>query len=1262
MAAHSPRSPPPTPARIQVGCRRLLRPRWLWAAAALLASGPALAAPDDAVDIPDAALRNCVEHTLGLTTGATITEANMESLTSLFCEGDRPYQTRQGAITSLAGLQFAVNLDELHISRNAVADLSPIAALSLTELRMPSNNVRDFSVLARLESLRKLSIGGNPGSNLSPLAGLTSLTHLWVVGSSLVDISPLENLLALQQLHLGDNEITDISPLKALTSLELLGLSDNALEDLSGLADLTSLAYLAVSINNIWDISALTANAGIGERGTEIVLHANPLGCAALAAITALRNEGAKVFYSDTSAAAPAAPENLAVELAGSGGATLTWDGDSTAHVFEARHRTGDGTFGGWTRVLGGGESRRHEVTGLAGGVHVFQVRGVNSTGCGAAAQVSAGTVEAALVADAGEDQSVAEDRLARLDGGGSSGPEGVALVFSWRQSAGEPAVALTGADTAAPSFNAPNLLAPATLTFELTVTAGEASDSDTVDVTVDADNDPPTARAGPDQTVVAGAAVALDGGASSDPEGETLAYSWRQSAGAPTVALAEADTATPSFRAPDVAGNATLTFELTATAGGASGSDTVDVTVLTAASVAVPDAALRRCLLRELGKPAGAAISNDDMASLTSVDCPGAPLDGCLNPAPWDTAAVDANGGISRLDGLERAVNLVELRLPDQAVADLGPISRLWSLSTLRLGNNALDDISALSGLTALTELALDGNRVSDIGALSGLRALERLWLNGNEIRDIAPLLANESLGGGEVRTDGSGDYIDLRGNPLDASAVETHAPLLRERGAAVLVDDGSRAVPLFLAGGSPFGESFVRVVNHADGDGEVSVTAVDAAGRRHGPVALTVGANRTAQFNSRDLERGNPAKGLAAGVGAGEGDWRLELRSDLKISVSAYVRAATGIVAGMNATAPEAYAVHHVFTFNPGSNVEQASRLRLVNPGAKAARARIEGVDDAGGAASVAVTVPAGGSRDFAAAALEAGEGAGVVAGGLGDGEGKWRLRVVSHDGVRVLNLMSGGVSGEQLTNLSHIPEAGVGAPRHLPLFPTAGREAERAGFLRLANNRAAAGSVRIRAFDRDGGDLGEVSLALGAGAATHLTRADLANGNTDKGLPDGLGGLDEDRARVELRSTLDVCGGNYVRMGGPAALRAMHAFAPRREGDAGQTVLFNPAGNGFTSRLRLVNMGDAEALVSITGVDDSGESGGPVRITVAAGATRELTVADLENGAAQGLTGTLGQGDGDWRLRVASEGGVKVVSFVVESSTGFVENVSR
>ncbi len=177
------------------------------------------------------------------------------------------------------------------------------------------------------------------------------------------------------------------------------------------------------------------------------------------------------------------------------------------------------------------------------------------------------------LVANAGADQFVLPGAAGALNGTASSDPNGSIVSYSWVQVSGAP-VGLTGADTATPGFVAPGV--NETLVFRLTVTddSGEIA-TDTVNIIV---NTPPVAEAGPDQTAVSGTAVTLNGSGSNDPDGPLASYSWIQTAGA-SVALSEANTATPGFTAPATPG--TLTFQLTVKdSSGQTAADTVNVIV----------------------------------------------------------------------------------------------------------------------------------------------------------------------------------------------------------------------------------------------------------------------------------------------------------------------------------------------------------------------------------------------------------------------------------------------------------------------------------------------------------------------------------------------------------------------------------------------------------------------------------------------------------------------------------------------------------
>ena len=226
-------------------------------------------------------------------------------------------------------------------------------------------------------------------------------------------------------------------------------------------------------------------------------------------------------------------------------------------------------------------------------------------------------------------------------------------------------------------------------------------------------------------------------------------------------------------------------------------------------------------------------------------------------------------------------------------------------------------------------------------------------------------------------------------------------------------------REAPLFPAARDPRRTGFVRVANHSYAAGIVRILAVDDAGEAREPVVLTLAARQTRHFNSRDLEAGNPRKGLSGGIGTGSGDWRLRFESDLDFQALTYVRhAADGFVAAMHDVAPGGMGQHRVATFAPASSAGSRSLLRIVNVGATAAEVSVSGTDDLGrsGAGVVRLTVPAGAATTLTAAQLERGDA--ELAGRLGDGEGMWRLLVESAEPLRVLSLMA---SDRRLTNIS-------------------------------------------------------------------------------------------------------------------------------------------------------------------------------------------------------------------------------------------------
>ena len=124
----------------------------------------------------------------------------------------------------------------------------------------------------------------------------------------------------------------------------------------------------------------------------------------------------------------------------------------------------------------------------------------------------------------------------------------------------------------------------------------------------------------------------------------------------------------------------------------------------------------------------------------------------------------------------------------------DLTGLELATNVSNLVLAGNGIVDVSVLSGLSNLTKLNLGDNSISDISSVTGLTNLTELHLRHNNISDISPLMENTGLG--------SGDTVDLRGNPLNYQSIYTHIPTLQSRGVTVEFDSRVPTSPLKISG----------------------------------------------------------------------------------------------------------------------------------------------------------------------------------------------------------------------------------------------------------------------------------------------------------------------------------------------------------------------------------------------------------------------------------------------------------------------------
>ena len=226
-----------------------------------------------AASIADAGLAAAIREELGLADTATITQSHLEKITEL--------NAFDRSISSIAGLEKAINLKKINLSGNWITDLTPLKNLTkLTQLNVSRNLIKsgDTTVSAltkkgvavdssnqraivtdstavsvpdaQLASAIREELGLTSGQTITR-AALSKLTTLAPLNTPVQNLTGLEYAVNLEVLALPRGNIQDLTPLKGLTRLWSVDLSENSIDDISPLKNLPQLKAVLIQSNFI---------------------------------------------------------------------------------------------------------------------------------------------------------------------------------------------------------------------------------------------------------------------------------------------------------------------------------------------------------------------------------------------------------------------------------------------------------------------------------------------------------------------------------------------------------------------------------------------------------------------------------------------------------------------------------------------------------------------------------------------------------------------------------------------------------------------------------------------------------------------------------------------------------------------------------------------------------------------------------------------------------------------------------------------------
>lgn len=246
------------------------------------------------------------------------------------------------------------------------------------------------------------------------------------------------------------------------------------------------------------------------------------------------------------------------------------------------------------------------------------------------------------------------------------------------------------------------------------------------------------------------------------------------------------------------------------------------------------------------------------------------------------------------------------------------------------------------------------------------------------------------------------------------------------------------THSIPYFPASSNRSAwEGVLTITNHGSGNGQVFITATDDAGMEADLISLLIQGGVTKHVTATDIEKGNSELQLEGMTGPpSQGDWRLEVNTELRLAVNAFVKLEGGLLVPMFTSINEdrvANRKYHVATFGAGEEEDFVSFLRIINSSSAATTIILEAVDDDGERGG-RVTMELAGNSAFSVNSTDLELGSADFEGAFGDGAGNWRIDVWANRDIEVLSLFVS--ENGQIVNVSGTAGA-FGGP-NLPTAP--------------------------------------------------------------------------------------------------------------------------------------------------------------------------------------------------------------------------------